>query len=299
MDVFKKIYYNLVGCLLILLLCLNTVVGGSFLIPVSILKLVIRVRPAQRFFTLLAAGIAHSWMRMNLVFVHVLHNTEWLVDADVEFSKKKSYLIISNHQTWTDIIVIMKIILGRVPLPKFFLKKELRWIPVLGIAWWALGYPFMKRYSKELIEKKPHLKGRDIEITREACENFRGRPVTVMNFVEGTRFTPEKHKRQKSPFRRLLRPKAGGVGFVFSAIGEQIDSILNFTIAYPGGPYSFWQYVCGGVKSIMVHIQEIPVTPMLLGDYVNDPAFSKFFQKWINDLWKEKDVRLEQMLKPL
>ena len=116
-----------------------------------------------------------------------------------------------------------KSLTAAVPFLKFFLKKELIWVPILGIAWWALDFPFMKRYSAAVLKKRPHLRGKDIEITRQACKKFKSLPVSIMNFVEGTRFTREKHDKQKSPFTHLLKPKAGGIGFVLSTMGEQLQ----------------------------------------------------------------------------
>ncbi len=293
----NTIFFNLKGSIVIILFALNTLTGSIFLIPASFLKLVLRIRLAQNILSWIIMGIAYIWMQINLFILNMMHTTEWIVETNFHPDKNKSYLLISNHQTWTDIIVLMKIFLGKIPFLKFFLKKELFWIPILGVAWWALDYPFMKRYPKSLVEKKPHLKGKDIEITRKACEKFKGKPVTIMNFVEGTRVTPEKQKRQDSPFTHLLRPKAGGVGFVFTIMGEQIYSILNATIAYPGGPYSFWEYLCGRIPVIIVHVEEIPMTEKLLGNYMDDPVFRDYFQKWINGLWIEKDEKLDSMLK--
>src|SRR5690606_35125628 len=130
-------------------------------------------------------------------------------------------------------------------------------------------FPFMKRYSSDFIKKNPHLKGKDIEITKKACEKFKTMPVSIMNFVEGTRLTPEKHKKRNSPYNNLLSPKAGGVGFVFTTMGQQIKMILNVTIIYPDGPKDFWSFICGRIKSAKVIIEKIPVTDELIGDYVN------------------------------
>ncbi len=55
------------------------------------------------------------------------------------------YLVSSNHQSWVDILVLQRIFHGRIPFLKFFLKQELIWVPVIGLAWWALDFPFMKR----------------------------------------------------------------------------------------------------------------------------------------------------------
>src|SRR6185436_13395597 len=107
---------------------------------------------------------------------------------------------------------------------------------LLGLAWWALDFPFMKRYTKQQLAKRPELAGRDIEATRRACAKFMHIPVSIMNFVEGTRFTRAKHDSQESPFQFLLKPKAGGVAFVLDAMGRALQSILDVTIVYPNGP---------------------------------------------------------------
>lgn len=139
------------------------------------------------------------------------------------------------------------------------------------------------------------MKGKDIEITRKACEKFKYTPVSVMNFVEGTRFTPEKHAAQQSPFKNLLKPKAGGTGFVFTAMGEQLHCILNITIKYPEKDYSIWSFLSGKVHNVRMHIEKLPVTEDLLGDYENDPAYKKSFCIWLNDLWEKKDRLLSEM----
>jgi 1-acyl-sn-glycerol-3-phosphate acyltransferase len=167
----------------------------------------------------------------------------------------------------------------------------------MGLAWWALDFPFMKRYSPRFLKKNPHLKGKDVEITRKACEKFKIKPISIMNFLEGTRFTPVKHDRQKSPFTHLLKPKAGGIAFVLGAMGDCLNSLLNITIAYPQGIGSFWDFLCGRVTEIRVHIEKMAIPRHILGDYEQDPEFRKFFQNWVNDLWTRKDVTLAGLLK--
>ena len=157
-------------------------------------------------------------------------------------------MVISNHQSWIDIITLQTVFNRKIPFLKFFIKKELIWVPIMGPAWWALDFPFMKRYSPEFLAKKPHLKGKDIEITRIACSKFKTMPVSVMNFVEGTRFSENKHYRQRSPYNNLLKPKAGGTGFVLTIMGEQLNSILNITIKYTGEDKKFWSLLCGRIQ---------------------------------------------------
>jgi len=297
-SIITTLIYNLRGVLSMLLLYTNTLFWFTFLLPISILKLLVPIRGFRKLCGLLLNGIAVSWISINNFNLWWTQRTRWDVRGMEGLSLDEWYLVISNHQTWVDIVVLQKVFNRRIPFLKFFLKKELIWVPILGIAWWALDYPFMKRYSPSFIKKHPHLKGKDIEITRKACKKFKSLPVSIMNFVEGTRFTREKHDRQKSPFRHLLKPKAGGIGFVLSTMGEQLSGIVNVTIMYPGGDTSFWSFLCGRIKEIRVIVEKLPVTPELLGDYIEDKEYQATFQEWLNDLWSRKDALIESSLKP-
>ncbi|MGB4267729.1 MAG: acyltransferase [Spirochaetota bacterium] len=239
--------------------------------------------------------IACCWIYCNNAGLKITRTINWDVTGVENLSKKSWYIVIANHQSWTDIVVLQKILTGKIPFLKFFLKKELIWVPILGLAWWALDFPFMRRYSQSFLLKYPHLRGKDIEVTKKACQKFKYIPVSIMNFVEGTRFTPEKHSKQESPYKNLLKPKSGGIGFVFSTMGNMITSILDVTIVYPQGRMSFWDFLCGRVNIIKVHVEEIPVTDDFVGDYVDDPVFKNKFQQWLNDLWYEKDIRINMM----
>src|SRR4029078_4538077 len=119
----------------------------------------------------------------------------------------------------------------------------------------------MKRYSPATLERHPELRGKDLETTRRVCARVRGVPVSILNFLEGTRYTPEKHAAQQSPYRHLLRPKAGGFAFVLASIGDQLKAMLDVTIVYPQGRPTFWNFLCGRIPLIVVHVEEkeIPV----------------------------------------
>jgi 1-acyl-sn-glycerol-3-phosphate acyltransferase len=165
------------------------------------------------------------------------------------------------------------------------------------LAWWALDYPFMKRYTKAFLARHPELKGKDLEITREACELFKRQPVTIVNYLEGTRFTQAKKAQQASPYRHLLKPKAGGVAFVLAAMGEQLDAVLDVTVVYPSARIpGFWDLISGRVPRVIVDIKTRELDPALWqGDYENDPVFRVYVQKWVNGLWEEKDARIAEL----
>lgn len=273
----------------------NTVFWCIPLFFLALLKILVPLKAFRLWCSQILNAIATNWVGVNNWNQHLLSNTTMIVQGCHEFNPKKKYLVLANHQSWVDILVLQRIFHRKIPFLKFFLKKELIWFPILGQAWWALDFPFMKRYSKQLLNKKPHLVGKDIEITRRACEKFKALPISIMNFVEGTRFTPQKHKQQQSPYRSLLKSKAGGIAYVLTSMGDQLTAILDVTIVYPGDVKSFWSFLCGEISEIKINIKSLPVTPELLGDYAQDKSFRDQFQLWLNSLWREKDQLIQYM----
>lgn len=284
------------GILSIILIILNTIVVFIPLMTVAMIKLVIPFQTFRQLFDKILISIASTWVETNAVILRLMHRINWDVHGLDNLNPKEWCLILSNHQSWVDILVIQTILLRKVPYLKFFLKKELIWVPLMGVAWWALDFPFMKRYSKKFLKKNPHLRGKDVEVTRKACEKFKTSPISIMNFVEGTRFTSHKHTKQQSQFNNLLKPKAGGIAFVLGAMGEYLNTILNITIVYPQGVANFWEFLCGKVTKVTVHVEKIPVTDNILGDYYNDAGFQAHFQDWVNNLWTEKDRHIDQLI---
>ena len=223
-------------------------------------------------------SIATLWIGINSFNSKLFCKIEWDLRGLEKLEKKEWYLVISNHQSWVDILALQTTLNQRIPMLKFFLKQELIWVPFLGLAWWALDFPFMKRYSKLEIQAKPHLKGKDLESTKKACEKFKHTPVSIINFVEGTRFTPQKKALQRdNNFTHLLNPKAGGIAFILGSMGEHLNKIIDVTIVYPGKAPTFWEYISGRVNKIVIDFQVIQLTDSLTGDYFNDPEYKKYF----------------------
>lgn len=285
--------------LVFLLIASSTVFHVVPLLAVSLLKAVSPSRRLRRAIDPMLAGIAESWIAVNSWAVDRFTRARVEVEMDAALRPDGHYLMLANHQSWVDIVVMQKVYNRRIPFMRFFLKRQLIWVPLLGMAWWALDFPFMGRYTKKQIARRPELAGRDVEATRRACVKFREIPVSIVNFVEGTRFTPAKHARQGSDYVHLLRPKSGGVAFVLDAMGEGLHAILDVTIAYPGGRPTLADLLAGRVREVRMHVRERPIPAELLGgDYQNDRAFRVRFQHWMNGLWREKDARLGRLLAP-
>ncbi len=291
---------HLLGVITIVLMTLNTALAMVPVYILSLLKFLIRLPAWQRVCGRMLMKVATIWMWGIISILKLTQKVSWDIQGIDNLDPGEWYFVNSNHQHWTDIIVIFKVLVGRIPFLKFFLKKELFWVPMLGTAWWALDYPFMKRHSKEFIKKHPELRGADLETTRKACARYKNSPVSIMNFIEGTRFTQEKHDRQKSPYRHLLRPKAGGLAFAISAMAGRITNILDVTIVYPKGPGSgkFWDFICGRVSRIIIRVNKLTIPEEFLsGDYQDDPDFRKRFQAWVSGFWHKKDEQIENLMR--
>ena len=280
-----------------LLVLLFTLIGIGPMLIMALVKALVPIKSVQRICSIGVMWIAETWAEGLRWTFRLLTPTVWDVRSDVDMSRTQPYLVICNHQSWVDIPALVEAFNRQTPFFKFFLKKELIWVPLIGLAFWALDYPFMKRYSKTHLAKFPEDRGKDLEITRRACEKFHDIPVTVVNFLEGTRFTPAKHQAQGSPYQYLLKPKSGGVAFVMAALGDQMHALLDVTIMYPEGRIpGFWELISGQVSRVVVDIRRRTVPPELFaGDYANDLVFRETFQNWVSQLWADKDERIREL----
>ena len=288
----------LVGAIASLLMVLNALFWVPILLFFSLLKLLLPFEAAQKAMAPILLWIAEAWISCNSAWMGLTQRTEWDV-AGIEGLKPDSwYLVNSNHQSWVDILVLQHLLNRKIPLLKFFLKQQLMWVPVMGLAWWALDFPFMRRHSEEVLKKHPELRGKDQETTRKACEKFALVPTSVMNFLEGTRFTAAKHARQQSPYAHLLKPKAGGMALALNALGDKFQAILDITIVYPDGTPTFWHFLQGRLRRVVVRVRLLPIPQHLVGaDYSGDAEVRLQFQAWVQQLWREKDAQISALRK--
>ena len=232
------------------------------------------------------------WAFNNYLIIMLFNRVEWRITGSEGLNKKAWYLLIANHQSWLDIMVLSHFTRKYTAEPKYFLKSSLKKIPFIGLGCWALDMPFMKRYSKAFIAKNPALKGQDILATQKSCQSFSQHPTTIINFVEGTRFTQE--KQQKKPiYTHLLPPKAGGIAFTLATLGTQFDKVLNVTLHYPGASTHIMKDILKGrLKTIIVEVEQLEINDNLIGDY-SEPNFQLGFRQWLNQLWRKKDSTID------
>jgi len=272
----------IVGCVLFA----NLIIFGALVLTLGLVKLVLPIPIVSK----LLHSAYKGWCKGNRLGLWLGCN-DIKVNISGEVNANSWYLLISNHISWLDIAVLSS--LDALPAPKFFLKDELKYVPFIGTGAWAMGMPFMKRVTKAQLAKNPNLKGLDVERTKRSCRNFRHHPTTIVNFVEGTRFTAQKHQHQQSPFQNLLKPKAGGTAFALEVLNEQFDAMLNTSLVYSGRS----DHVCrnilkGELESINITIEVMPINTQMIGSYQTDQAFRTEFQQYLNNLWTIKDKQL-------
>lgn len=284
------------GIVTITLWALNLAFWGALFLPAMLLRVIPDSRPAV---TGMLQRIVEMWAKGHARITDVMLDIEWEVSGLESLSPDANYLIIANHQSWLDIPIIERFLIGRTSFIRFFAKRELIWMPIVGAALWALEMPLVRRHAKELVERRPELRGQDLETTRRVCEHFGlRRAESLLSFIEGTRFTRAKHARQASPYENLLKPKLGGVSLVLAVVGERLRSILDVTIVYPLRGPIFWRFANGEIERIVFSVVEREIPRDLIGeDLLDDDEEHGRFRAAMETIWAEKDGRIARAMK--
>lgn len=283
----------------IALTILLTILCSVPIIIAGLVKLILPIPAIWRSISVFCNFMMYCWCEGLAALLHLNPHLKWEIEGLEKLNKKNWYLLICNHHSWADIVVLCVIFRKHIPMNKYFLKQQLAWVPFIGLACWALDMPFMRRYSHSYLIRHPERRGKDVETTRRSCEKFRTHPTTIVNFVEGSRFTEEKRRQTRSPYKNLLPPKAAGIAMALSVLGAQFDKLLDVTLCYPENNDSpFFDMLSGKLTRIVVRVNLLPVAEELHGDYVSDKNFKRRFQQWLNALWEEKDTLLTSIITP-
>lgn len=261
----------------------------------ALIRLLVPWRPLRRFCIHGLLAIARLWGFVLRDVLRAMLPTRFQINGVERLGRHEWYLILANHQSWVDILVMFIALHGKVPFFRFFMKRELLWLPFFGIALWALDFPAMRRYSREHLERHPEDRGKDLDTVRRAVEKFQRAPVTLVNFVEGTRFSEGKRLEQESPYRSLLRPKSGGLALVLGAMGTRLSAILDVTIAYPRKGVDFWRFISGQVPWIEVDVDRVDPPPRLTSrSDADSPDYRDDVRAWVHERWTRKDALLQR-----
>ena len=277
------------GSLSFLLLVINTLFWCSFLLTIAVFKLLLPIESWKTLCTKWIIAIGECWIFCNGLWIKLLHKPQWTVNGFDSLNQSEWYLTMANHQSWADIFVLQGITNRKIPMLKFFMKDVLIWVPVIGLAWWALDMPFLKRYTQEQVKKNPSLRGKDVIEMKKSFGRFARYPVSIFSFAEGTRFTEAKRVSQDSPYDQLLKPKSGGIGLTLSTM-PYIKKALDFTIKYNSNYRTFWDFLCGRMSSVEIQVKIIDVPGNLVQkNYIEDEKFREELKEWLYSIWEEKN----------
>ena len=206
---------------------------------------------------------------------------------------KENVIIVSNHVSWADTLILMAVFADRLPHLRFFQKKSLRWFPVIGTTCMGLGHPFVSRSVDVSSRKKGvMLLRRQKEEIYKQCEHIFQMPSALVVFVEGTR--GNSILRANSPYQHLLAPQALGVSLAMAAAEPQGLTLLDVTLLYPQYKERnmLKEILSGKCKKVGVDVtvcEEFPKTKD-----VHDRNYRKATQAWLQDLWASKDAILSK-----
>ena len=237
------------------------------------------------------------WTKSNRWMIKRLKLTEPQIhwQGRERLSPEQWYLVVCNHQTWADILLLQTYLLDDIPPLKFFTKSQLIWLPFIGLAMSALGFPYVKRVSKEQVKKNPALRNADKNNVLQACEGFKNHPTSILNFAEGTRLTAKKYQRQNGALKHLLNPKPGGITYMLEGMGDQLDGLVNVTLVYPDGVPTFWDFLQGKCRRVIFDARHCPI-PELEGKDSDDSSYKANVARWVQSLWEEKDALITDYL---
>ena len=291
----KVIKSNLVGLITFLLILVELIIGFGTLAIINIPRAVIPLKSFKLFLAKISNQIGDLTVYGLKLIMLLMHGNNIQVINNEKYDMNKWYMAMSNHQSWADIFVLLTVANKKIPLLKFFMKKELWWIPFVFLANKTLNMPFVNRHSKKAIEKNPSLRTKDYENTLKSCKRFLRAPSTIFSYAEGTRFTSEKHKAQNSKYKNLLQPKIGGMATALSAMPE-IDTLINFSVVYKSKKRSAWSFLNGEMKDVKVFIKSYKIPENLKNrNYGSDHLYREEFKEWIDEIWDEKDRKIDEL----
>ena len=223
----------------------------------------------------------------------ILHKIEWDFQMPEDVNTDTWYIAMSNHQSWADIFILLAAGHKKIPLLKFFMKKELQWIPIIYLVHKTVDMPFLNRHSRAQIQSNPELKKVDFENAKIAAKRFSRNPSTAFSFAEGTRFTGQKHAEQESPYTNLLKPKVGALAIALSGM-PKVNTLVDFTVVYASKKRSTWDFLCGDLSKAKVVAKTYSLPENLKNrSFEEEDDYRRDFQTFVDAIWLEKEQAIK------
>ena len=286
---------NIIGFFTFILIVIELIIGFGTLTIVNIPRAIFPLKSLKIKLSKISNTIGEYTVYGLKIIMKIMHRDSMQIFDDNEFNKNQWYMAVSNHQSWADIFILLVAAHNRIPLLKFFMKKELAWIPFIFLANKTLNMPFVNRHSKKQLEKNPNLRFKDYENTLMACKRFQSSPSTIFSYAEGTRNNSKKHKAQNSPYKNLLIPRVGGIATALSAM-PNIDVLVDYSVVYKSDKRGAWAFLKGDMRDVKVSVKKYTIPENLKNkNYSTDEEYRKNFKIWIEAIWEEKNKEIERL----
>ncbi len=286
-------FYHVRASLAVVLLALNI---GFWLIPCvifAIIKSMISYPPIRQGSYNVMVGIATACIFCDSMILRIVSGVRIIPEYKSEVRKDVTYLVIANHRSWADVLILQRTLYDRTSLLKWLTKREMLKVPLIGFVCQAYEYPMMSRYTKQYLADHPEKREEDRDRIRRACEQLARNPGTLINFPEGTRYTHEKAERQQTPYRHLLKPRPGGVSVILTSMGPALAGVLDATLFFDDYDASFWEFLGGKVKTVRVSVRLRSVEDVGGAD---PEKYDTEIPQRLQALWREKDAELVAFL---
>ena len=291
----KNIASSVIGLITFLLILIELIIGFGTLAIINIPRGIIPLKIFKIYLAKVSNIIGDLTVYGLKLIMLLMHGNNISIINNQKFDKNEWYMAMSNHQSWADIFILLVAANYKLPLLKFFMKRELWWIPFVFLANKTLNMPFVNRHSKKEIEQNPSLRNQDYKNTLKSCKRFLRTPSTIFSYAEGTRFTDEKHDQQGSPYNNLLSPKIGGMATALSAM-PNINTLVDYTVVYKSKKRDAWSFAKGDMKHVKVLVTKYKIPDNLKNrNYANDKDYRDEFKNWIESIWAEKDKKIEEL----
>jgi len=291
----KNIASSAIGLITFLLILVELIIGFGTLAIINIPRGIIPIKIFKIYLAKISNIIGDLTVYGLRLIMLFMHGNNISIINNQEFDRNEWYMAMSNHQSWADIFILLVAANYKIPLLKFFMKRELWWIPFVFLANKTLNMPFVNRHSKKEIEQNPSLRNQDYENTLKSCKRFLRTPSTIFSYAEGTRFTDEKHAQQGSQYNNLLKPKIGGMATALSAMPD-INTLVDYTVVYKSKKRDAWSFLKGDMKHVKVLVTKYKIPDNLKNrNYANDKDYRDEFKNWIESIWAVKDKKIEEL----
>lgn len=228
---------------------------------------------------------ANTWWGWCVIGAERINGTEIVITGE-DVPARENALVIANHQQMPDIPVIMKLAKTKDRLGdlKFFVKKQLKWVPGMG---WGMQFLDCLFIDRDWASDREHIGRTFARLVDNRV------PVWLVSFVEGTRATEGKlassrefaRSRGLSEMQHVQVPRTKGFAASVEGLRHHAAAVYDLTIGYEHGVPNLWQFIRGLVGRIHLHVRRFP-----LGDL---PWDEEGLREWLLARFMEKDRLLD------